>query len=324
MLGAIVGDIVGSSREFNPIKTKDFPLFDGISQPTDDTVLTLAVGRAILDNLPFAETLRDYALAHPTSYGHGFWDWAMRGDLKSYGSWGNGASMRTSACAWLASDLAEALNLAERQSSVTHDHPQAIRGAQATTLAIYLARVGWDPRAIRTYVARISGYDLSPSVDEFRETSQFEVNSWLSVPRAIVCALEARDFEDAIRNAVSLGGDADTEACIAGAIAEARFGGVPADLEREARSRIEGWDDLLEDLAALRASVRSVAPLGKVGPPLSAWKPACVDVWNAAHRPAPEPDPRPNFDMVAFMEGADGAHPRKGILSRLRGLLTGR
>lgn len=237
MLGAIVGDVVGSSREFAPIKSKEFDLFEEASIYTDDTILTMAIASAIVDGSPFATRLKEYANTYVTSYGLSFWDWAVGSSIEPYGSWGNGAAMRVSPAAWLGRDLPHALELARASASATHNHPEAIRGAEATVLAIYLARAGYGPAEIRKIVAVKSGYDLTRSVDQVRETCVFELKSWISVPEALICALQATSFEDAIRNAVSIGGDADTQAAIAGSIAEPLFG-LPAHLGEEAFARV--------------------------------------------------------------------------------------
>lgn len=234
MLGAIVGDVVGSTREFYSIKYKDFPFFEEASRPTDDSILTIAVAHAILDKIPLNRALKDYTRRYPgAGYGQQFFIWAKGGDDRPYGSWGNGASMRVSACAWLARDYAHAIELARWSASATHDHPEGIRGAEATTAAIYLARCALPMTDIAAIVTHTWGYDLTPSVDLIRETSHFELKSEVSVPQALCCALQAETFEDAVRNAVSLGADADTQAAIAGAVAEGAWG-VPLHMAERA------------------------------------------------------------------------------------------
>jgi ADP-ribosylglycohydrolase len=308
MLGAIAGDVAGSTREFHPIKTKDFPLFVEASTATDDSILTVAVGTAILDGADFGERLGDFARAHPTSYGLTFYDWAYKGDGKPYGSWGNGASMRVSPAAWLACDLTEALDIATRSAAATHDHPEGIRGARATTLAIYLGRCGWSAAAIREAVERTSGYDLSRTVDDLRPGCVFEVKSSVSVPEAIICALEALSFEDAIRNAVSLGGDADTQAAIAGSIAEAVFG-VPEHIAAHARKQIGMWG-LLADVDRMYTAVKPAVDPGRAAvAAIVPFDPAASVAWNRRHLP-PEPPPR-EFDWDYFMSGVDEVKPRR-------------
>lgn len=282
MLGAIVGDFVGSRFEFHPFKSKEFDLIHEGCIWTDDSVLTIAVADALAGNLDMAATLRRYTVENVTSYGMHFWDWANKrygsGD-GPYGSWGNGASMRVSPAAWFARDIDECLRLAKASAEVSHNHPEAIRGAQAVAAAIYAALSGWSQSHIRSFIQRMSGYDLTPSVDDLRPTAQFEVKSWISVPRAIICALEATSFEDAIRNAVSLGGDADTEAAIAAAIVEPMFG-VPRDLEVAAVTNLP--PDLQDKLVAMKAASSAIrrAPLSRQdADAIPAWDPACVERW---------------------------------------------
>lgn len=237
MLGAIVGDVVGSSREFAPIKSKEFELFEEASIYTDDTILTIAVASAIADGAPIAQRLKEYANAFVSTYGPRFWDWVASSSMEPYGSWGNGAAMRVSPAAWLGRDLLHCLELARASAVATHDHPEAVRGAEATALAIYLARAGYTAAEIGEVVTSKSGYDLSRSVDQVRSTCIFETKSWVSVPEALICALQATSFEDALRNAVSIGGDADTQAVIAGSVAEPLFG-VPGDIASKALSLV--------------------------------------------------------------------------------------
>ncbi len=242
MLGAIAGDIVGSVYEHANIKTKDFPLFAWACAFTDDTVLTVAVAEALLSGGDFAQTLRAYTRAHPRrGYGGMFRRWAFSDDLPAYGSWGNGSAMRVSPVGFAARDEDEALDLAARTAAVTHDHPDAVAGAQAVALAIFLARQGLAGEAILDEIAGRFGYDLTESVAEIRARYTFDVSCAGTVPPALVCALEATDFEDALRNAVSIGGDTDTVACIAGGLAEALFG-LPDEIAEKARTYLT--DDL--------------------------------------------------------------------------------
>lgn len=238
MLGAIAGDIIGSIYEAAPIKTKKFPLFGAGVRFTDDTVCTVAIADALLSGGDFAAYLRDYVRRYPgRGYGAMFARWASTPGMPAYGSWGNGAAMRVSAIAWLAADEADALATAARSAAVSHDHPDAIAGAQATVLAAWLARHGVPPAEIREAIAGRFGYDLSQSVDQIRAWYAFDV-SCSTVPPAIVCAPEASDLEDAIRNAVSLGGDSDTLAGIAGGIAEALHV-LPPAIAEEARRHLD-------------------------------------------------------------------------------------
>jgi len=243
MLGAIAGDIIGSIYEAAPIKTRRFPLFGAGVAFTDDTVCTVAIADALMSGGDPAHYLRTYVRRYPgRGYGGMFVRWAHESDMPAYGSWGNGAAMRVSAIAHLAADEAEALTTAARSAELSHDHPDAIAGAQATVLATWLARRGAAPALIRSEIAARFGYDLNQSVDQIRAWYAFDISCKGTVPPAIVCALEADGYEDAIRNAISLGGDADTLACITGGIAEALHG-LTAEVAAQARGYLDA--DLL-------------------------------------------------------------------------------
>jgi ADP-ribosylglycohydrolase len=282
MYGAVIGDVVGSRFEFDPIKTTDFELFHENCIWTDDTVMTAAVGDALLHGSDMAATMRRWGKEYVTSYGHHFWDWLQDPTMGPYGSYGNGSSMRVSAAAWLARDLAECLEMAKRSAEVSHNHPEGIRGAQATAAAIHAGLRGMDGQEIRTLIADLFGYDLSPAVREIRPANAFEIKSWISVPQALTCAFEASSFEEAIRLAVSIGGDADTQAAIAGSVAETLFA-EPEALAAEALSRIP------EPIAQMLAEVRR-AGQAIPRPLLSAaeiaavprWDPESVVRWNEA------------------------------------------
>ncbi len=238
MLGAIIGDIVGSRWEFHRLKTKAFPLFSPLNGLTDDTILTIAVADALLNARDPAEALRDWARRvkpdrHVAGYGKKFILWVSAPTVQPpYGSLGNGGAMRVSPAAFLASTLAECLDNARRVTQITHNHPEGMRGALATAHAIFLALAGQNAPTIRTAIAETYGYDLSRDVEEIRLVHEYNETALGCVPEALTCALEATDYEDALRNAVSLGGDADTLAAIAGGLAEALFG-IP-DTIREA------------------------------------------------------------------------------------------
>jgi ADP-ribosylglycohydrolase len=240
VLGAIVGDIVGSVHEYSGTKTKAFPLFVPHSDFTDDSVLTVAVGEWVLDGGDLAAMLARYTRAFPgRGYGSRFNEWAAASLRAPYNSFGNGSAMRVSAVGFAADSIDDALDRAARSAAVTHNHSEGIRGAQATALAIFLARHGADQGAIRRRIAARFGYDLSRSVDEIRPTYQFTELCLQTVPPALIAFCEATDYEDAIRAAISLGGDADTLAAITGGIAEAFFGGVPAPLAERAREILD-------------------------------------------------------------------------------------
>ena len=235
MLGAITGDIVGSVYEWNSIKTTDFPLFSPGCRFTDDTVLTCAIAHAILTESDYGEALRQFASEHPRrGYGGMFRAWVRAGESEPYYSFGNGSAMRVSPVGFAFGTVDEALAEARKSAEVTHNHPEGIKGAQATALAIFLARTGADKHAIRTELTERFGYSLDRTLEEIRPSYDFDVTCQGSVPEAIIAFLEADSFESAIRNAVSLGGDADTQACIAGGIAEAFFG-LPEEIGETAR-----------------------------------------------------------------------------------------
>ena len=245
MLGAITGDIVGSIYEHRPIKTKDFPLFGRGCRFTDDTVCTLAVADCLMNDGDFADFLRAYVRRHPNrGFGGMFYQWAFS-DRGPYNSWGNGAAMRVSPVAYAARDEQEVLRLAERSAAVTHNHPNAVAGAQAVALAMWQALQGTGPADIRREIADRFDYDLDRSVDEIRPGYAFDVSCAGTVPPAVICALEGTDYEDGLRNAISIGGDSDTIGCIAGGLAEARFG-LPEDIAEEARGYLTA--DLIDTL----------------------------------------------------------------------------
>ncbi|MBM3650601.1 MAG: ADP-ribosylglycohydrolase family protein [Alphaproteobacteria bacterium] len=238
MKGAIIGDIVGSIYEWRNIKTKQFPLFDEECGYTDDTVCTVAIAHSIMDWGDPVDYLRRWGRRYPDAgYGGSFNQWLWQDEPHPYDSYGNGAAMRVSPVAWLAKTATEARALARAVTRVTHNHPEGIKGALATTDAIWLARTGKSPERIRAKISERYGYDLSRSVDHIRPGYSFDVSCQGTVPPAIVCALEATGFEDAIRNAISIGGDSDTIAAITGSIAEAMFS-VPEAL----------WDEAVEYL----------------------------------------------------------------------------
>ncbi|MFO7545189.1 MAG: ADP-ribosylglycohydrolase family protein [Trueperaceae bacterium] len=240
MIGAIAGDIVGSVHEWAKTKRKDFAFWALGSRFTDDTVLTVAVAEHLLTGHDLVDLFHAYVHAYPEAgYGGTFLRWATSRSRAPYGSWGNGSAMRVSPVGFAATSRAEALDLAARTASVTHDHREGVRGAQAVALAIYLARTGTDKTAIRRAVENDLGYDLAMTLDEIRPTYRFDVSCQGSVPQAIVAFLESSDYEDALRNAISLGGDADTMACIAGGIAEAFYGGVPEPIRARALAYLD-------------------------------------------------------------------------------------
>ena len=237
MLGTVIGDIAGSIYEANPIKTKDFPFFGGYCRFTDDSVCTVAVADILLHDLSPAETMQVWCRRHPhRGYGGNFGVWIYADPPEPYGSYGNGAAMRVSPAAFLnREDLGAALSASDTVTEITHNHPEGMKGARATTHAIWLAFQGESPDSIRHVIASEYGYDLTQTVDEIRPGYFFDVTCQGSVPQAITCALESVSYEDAVRNAISLGGDSDTLAAIAGPIAEALHG-IPDELKERAES----------------------------------------------------------------------------------------
>jgi ADP-ribosylglycohydrolase len=239
-MGAIAGDIIGSVFEAQPIKTKSFPLFFPTSCYTDDTVLTVAVADCILSGKDYVSAFHQYVRAYPgAGFGGSFLRWALRGETEPYGSFGNGSAMRVSPIGFAFDSLEEVLEHAEKSARVTHDHPEGIRGAQATATAIWLARGAEEKSRVRAGIEERFGYDLGRRLEEIRPHYAFDVSCQGSVPESIIAFLESEDWEEAVRGAISLGGDADTMACIAGAIAEAYYGGVPREIREEAMARLD-------------------------------------------------------------------------------------
>ncbi len=237
MIGAIAGDIIGSVYERGRIKTKDFALFGPRSHFTDDTVLTVAVAEAILTDGNYLRAVRDFGRRYPRAgYGSAFRNWLWAVDPAPYNSWGNGSAMRVSPVGWAFGTIEEVLREAARSAEITHNHPEGVKGAQATALAVFLARTARDKELIRREVSARFGYDLSRSVDDIRPTYHFDVSCQGTVPEAIVAFLDSTSYEDAVRNAVSLGGDSDTLACITGGIAEAFYGPVPGFIRERVKA----------------------------------------------------------------------------------------
>ncbi len=257
MIGAIAGDVLGSVYESHTVKTKNFRLFHELDRPTDDTVLSLAVAQAILSagGKPragdYQRELRDFGRRYPKSgYGGAFRAWMLDSRRGPYNSWGNGSAMRASAVGWAFESEAEVLRQAEMSALPTHNHPEGVKGAQAVALAVFLARDGKSKEVIRAALSDRFGYDMGRKVESIRPEYRFEVSCPASVPEAIISFLDSTDFEDAVRNAVSLGGDSDTLACIAGAAAEAFYGGVPSRVLAWVLPRLEeGLLDTLDRFA---------------------------------------------------------------------------
>ncbi|MDY6866478.1 MAG: ADP-ribosylglycohydrolase family protein [Chloroflexota bacterium] len=241
MLGAMIGDIVGSVYEWHNIKTTDFVLFKSDSTFTDDTVLTAATTHALMTDGDYTAAYQDFARRYPgRGYGGNFSRWIWAEDPQPYNSWGNGSAMRVSPVGFAFDTAEKVLAEAERSAAVTHNHPEGIKGAQATALAILLARQGTSQSDIRREIAVRFDYDLDRKLDDIRPGYALDVSCQGSVPESIIAFLESESYEDAIRKAISLGGDSDTIACITGGIAEAYYGGVPKEIAAEGRARLSG------------------------------------------------------------------------------------
>ena len=239
MLGAIAGDVIGSVFESQPVKTTEFPLFSHRSAFTDDTVLTMATAHAILTHSSYTVAFKEYGRRYPNAgYGASFHQWLFSPVSTPYNSWGNGAAMRVSPVGFAFDTEDKVLLEAQRSAAVTHDHPQGIKGAQATALAIFLARTGQSKEIIRHQISNRFDYDLNRRLDDIRPSYTFDISCQGSVPESIIAFLESVDFEDAIRKAISLGGDSDTMACIAGGIAQAFYRKIPTEIETEVRTRL--------------------------------------------------------------------------------------
>lgn len=252
MLGAITGDVVGSVFERQNIKTTQFELLTSGSRFTDDTVLTIAVADAILHDLDFAKALKKWGLKYPhAGYGQSFFNWLKSESMQPYNSWGNGSAMRVSPVGFAFDDLDKVLQEAEKSAEVTHNHPEGIKGAKATAAAVFLARTGKSKEEIKEYIQQTFRYNLNRSTDEIRPTYEFDVSCQGSVPEAIISFLEGKKYESTIRLAISLGGDSDTIACIAGGIAEAYYKEIPDYLARDVKEILP--QEMLEVLEKFRS-----------------------------------------------------------------------
>ena len=248
MIGAVFGDIVGSVYEFHNTHDYDFPLLSRYSRPTDDSVMTLAVAEALMETYgKNDETIRqalirrmqEHGAAYPAAgYGGMFWQWLQSENPKPYNSCGNGSAMRVSSAGWLYGTLEETLHAAKLTAEVTHNHPEGIKGAQAAAAAVFLARNGSSKEEIKAYIAQTFDYDLDRTLAEIRPSYRFYAVCQKSVPEAIIAFLEGKDYEDVIRRAITLGGDSDTIACIAGGIAEAYYG-MPDAFRDEVMQRLD-------------------------------------------------------------------------------------
>jgi ADP-ribosylglycohydrolase len=249
MLGAMIGDIVGSVYEWHNIKTTDFLFFSQDCKFTDDTVLTAATAKALMTEMGYTEAYQSFARRYGgRGYGGNFNKWIMAENPKPYNSWGNGSAMRVSPVGFAFNTVDEVLAEAKRSAEVTHNHPEGIKGAQATALAILLSRQDASKTDIRQEITQRFDYDLDRTLDEIRPGYTFNESCQGTVPEAIIAFLKSDNFEDAIRKAISLGGDSDTLACITGGIAEAFYGGVPKAIAQEGRKFLPSeFLDILDD-----------------------------------------------------------------------------
>ncbi|MDR2508230.1 MAG: ADP-ribosylglycohydrolase family protein [Candidatus Accumulibacter sp.] len=261
MLGGIIGDICGSIYEWRNRKTEnpnEIELEHPACRFTDDSVLTFAVAEACLGGGDYRNALRAWGLRYPDAgYGGTFRQWLQREDGAPYNSWGNGSAMRVGPVGWAFGTLEETLDEARRSAEVTHNHPEGIKGAQAVAASIFLARSGHSKDSIRTYVETSFQYDLGRAIAEIRPGYDFDVSCQGSVPEAIIAFLESADFAHAIRLAISIGGDSDTIACIAGSVAEAFYREIPGSLVRMARDRLT--PEMRESLRRFRRDCMNAA-----------------------------------------------------------------
>jgi len=241
MLGAIAGDIIGSAYEWERTRSYDFRLFTPESTFTDDTVLTVAVADCILHGKDYTATFREYGRRYPDAgWGGMFFKWLFSDDAGPYNSFGNGSAMRVSPIGFAFETLEQVLAEATRSAEVSHNHPEGIKGARAIASCIFLARQGKGKEEIREFVETEFRYDLDRTLDDIRPSYRFDETCQGSVPEAIIAFLESTDYEDALRKAVSLGGDADTLACMTGGIAQAYYKVIPTDIIAEVRRRLHG------------------------------------------------------------------------------------
>ena len=249
MIGSIAGDMIGSIYEHQPIKEMMFPLFYSYSRFTDDTVMSLAIARALLSGGDYGQEMKILGRKYPQAgYGGNFYRWHFEDEIKPYQSWGNGSAMRVSPIGFFFNTEEEVLREAKASAEVSHNHPEGIKGAQSVALAILLARQGANKEQIRARIRADFGYNLESEVEEIRPSYRFDVSCQGSVPEALIAFLDSSDYESAVRLAVSLGGDADTQACISGGIAEAYYGGVPDKIQLEVKTRLpEVLQKILEE-----------------------------------------------------------------------------
>lgn len=267
LFGAMCGDIIGSAYEFTPTKDLNFQLIKSSARPTDDSVCSIGIADALLiaasrhsntlEEAPFTESLQKWCRKYPRAgYGGHFHSWIRLEKPYPYNSWGNGSAMRVSPVGAISRNLNQVMTLAQESASVTHNHPEGIKGAQATAIAIYLALRGASKEEIKSLIEKGFGYDLSRSYYDIQPDYSFDVSCQGSVPEAIICFLTATDYESTIRHAVAMGGDADTMGAIAGGIAAAYYGEIPANLLSECEKRIPNdMKEVIRNFNGLLASV---------------------------------------------------------------------
>jgi ADP-ribosylglycohydrolase len=239
MIGAIAGDIIGLVHETRQIKTKDFPLFGRFSRFTDDIVLTVAVADCLINQKDYVETLQKYGRKYPKKkYGSRFYNWFSNENPTPYNSFGNGSAMRLSSIGFFFNTIEEVLFHAGKSASITQNLPEGIKGAQAVAVTVLLAKNSKTKCEIKTFITETFGYNLNKTLAEIRETYQFDVTCQGSVPESIISFLESDNYEDAIRNAISLGGESDTMPCIAGGIAQSFYKKIPNEIITETRKRL--------------------------------------------------------------------------------------
>lgn len=251
MIGAIAGDVIGSVFEHYAIKSTQFELFSRYSRFTDDTVLTVAIANAIMRDIDYATSLKTFGTKYPDAgYGASFFRWILSSDMKPYNSWGNGSAMRVSPVGFAFTSIEDVLKEAKKSAEVTHNHPEGIKGAQAVALAVFLARSGKNKKAIKSEIAHRFGYDLDRKLDDIRPHYHFDVSCQGSVPESIIAFLEGENFEDTIRKGVSLGGDSDTIACIAGGIAQAFYRDIPQKIVSNVKERLpDSFLDIIDEFS---------------------------------------------------------------------------
>ena len=231
ILGAISGDVIGSSYEWKNVKTTDFDIFGRSFKFTDDSVLTFATMDVLLHNKDYTETYQQYARKYPgRGYGGNFNRWIQNDNPKPYNSWGNGSAMRVSPVGWACNTVEEVMAEAKRSAEVTHNHPEGIKGAQAAAVAVFMARTGGSKEDIKEFIAKTFKYKLNRKIDDIRLRFRFDESCQGTVPESIIAFLESTDYESSIRLAISLGGDSDTIACITGGIAEAFYKEIPLNI----------------------------------------------------------------------------------------------